>query len=221
MKEAVVVVGNDQNLAAGDEELQLLLEDDLDFFVSLAQDDVDFRDVVDRGFAGLIIISSTAAGNQIDNPYFTAPIPTLIMADDAYPEYELTDDGNQDSRVLAARELNIIDETHPIAKGVGGRGRIDITRNQNNNEQITVGRPDRGAQIIVGANNSRNDAAVFCYEANVELARVGNNRNTSIAPARRCGLFVRENIIEDLDTDAQKLLDNAIYYTWAGAGGVP
>lgn len=212
-----MVVGNANVLAAGDEELQLLLEDDLDFFTTVAQDDEDFRDVVDRGFAGIIIISSTAAGNQIDNPYFTAPIPTLIMADDAYPEYELTDDGNQDARVLAARELNVIDETHPIAKGVGGRGRIDITRNQNNNEQITVGRPEqRTAQIIVGANNSRNDAAVFCYEANVELARVGNNRNTSIAPARRCGLFVRENIIEDLDTDAQKLLDNAIIFTWSG-----
>ncbi len=211
-----MVVGNDQNLAAGDEELQLLLEDDLDFFVTLAQDDVDFRDVVDRGFAGLVIISSTANGNQIDNPYFTARIPTLVMADDAYPEYEMTDDGNQDARVLNARELVIVDETHPIAKGVGGRGRIEITRNQVNNEQITIGRPDRTAQVIVGANNSRTDAAAFCYEANVELARVGNNRNVSTAPARRCGLFVRENIIEDLGTDAQKILENAIVYTYSG-----
>jgi hypothetical protein len=214
MKEAVLVVGNDVNLAAGDEELQLILEDDLQFFVTLVDDGTDFRDAVERQFQGLIIISSSANGNQLDNQYFRAPIPSLVMADDAYELYEMTDDGAQDARTLNARELNVVDEAHPLAKGVGGRGRLDITNNNNN--VITVGRPDtRTAQIVVGANNSRLDAAVFVYEAGVEMARVGNSRNTQTAPNRRVGLFVRENIIEDLEADAAKLLENAIYYTWS------
>jgi hypothetical protein len=217
MKEAVLVVGNANNVGAGEEELQAILEDDLGFFVSIVDDDDDFRDVVDRQFQGLIIISDSVQGNNLDNGYINARIPTLVMDDDAFPEFEMTDDDAQDARTLNARELNIIDETHPLATGLGGRGRIDITRDQDN-QTITVGRPDpRTAKIVVGANNSRLDAAVFVYEPNAELARVDNNRNTSIAAHRRVGIFVRENLIEDLDVDAQRLLENAIIYTWSGA----
>jgi hypothetical protein len=213
MKEAVVVVGNANNLAAGDQELIDILEQDLQFFVTIAQDDENFRDVVDRAFQGLIVMSSSAAAAQLDNSYFRAPIPTLVMNDDAYPDYEMTDDGAQDARTQNLRELLVIDETHPLAKGLGGRGRIDITNDQQN-IQVTVGRPDRSAQIVVSGNN-RLDGAVFVYEANAELARVNNSRNTSPAPNRRVGLFVRENNIEELDIDAAKLLENAIYYTWS------
>jgi hypothetical protein len=213
MKEAVVVVGNADNLADGDQELVDILEQDLQFFVTIAADDENFRDIVDRTFQGLVVISSSANANQLDNSYFRAPIPTLVMADDAFPEFEMTDNGAQDARVQNLRELQIIDENHPLAKGVGGRGRIDITNDQNN-IQVTLGRPDRGAQIVVSGNN-RLDGALFVYEYNAELARVDNGRNTSPAPNRRVGIFVRENNIEELDIDAAKLLENAIYYTWS------
>jgi len=212
MREAVLVVGNAQNLAAGDEELELILEDDLQFFVTLAQDDDDFRDVVDRTFQGLIVISSSANAAQLDNQYSNVRIPILVMNDDVYPDFDMTDDGAQDARTINARELNIVDEAHPLAAGL--RGRVDISNGDN--QVVTSGRPDRTAQIVVGINNSRTDAAVFVYEAGVEMARVNNNRNTQTAPHRRVGFFVRENIIEDLDADALTLLNAAIIYSWSG-----
>jgi hypothetical protein len=212
MKEAVFIVGNDVNLAAGDEELQLILEDDLQFFVTLAQDDTDFRDVVDRAFTGLIVISSSANAAQLDNQYSNVGLPILVMNDDVFPDFDMTDDGAQDARTINARELNIVDEAHPMAAGL--RGRIDISNGDN--QVVVSGRPDRTAQIIVGINNSRTDAAAFVYEKGVEMARVDNNRNTQTAPHRRVGFFVRENIIEELDADALTLLNAAILYTWSG-----
>jgi hypothetical protein len=213
MKEAVLVIGNANNLAAGDDELDQILEDDLQFFVTLAQDDEDFRDVVDTATTGLIIVSSSANANQMDNNYFRSTLPALVLNDDAYPLFEVTDDGANDARTQSVRELLIVDETHPMAKGINGRGRIDITLDRNN-VNVTVGRVDRGAQIVVSANN-RAEAALFVYESGSELARVGNSRNQSLAKNRIVGGFFRENIIEDLDNDAALLLQNAIYYAWS------
>jgi hypothetical protein len=218
MNEVLLVVGNAQNLAAGDDELEQILEEDLQFIVDIADDqDDDFRDVINPGITGLIIISSSANANQMDNNYFRSTYPVLSMNDDSFPLLEITDEGNQDARTVNARELVIIDETHPITQGVAGRGRIDITL-QRDNVAVVVGRPEqRSANILVGANNSRSEAALFVYEPNVELARVGNSRNSSLSKNRLTGIFVRENFIEDLDNSAFDLLKNAILYTWRGA----
>jgi len=217
MKEVVLVVGNAANLAAGDEELLAILEDDLQFFVDTVEDQDRFRDVVDPNFQGLVVVSSSINIGAFDdvNQYNRARIPALVMSDDVLPEFEMTDNGAQDARVLNARELVVIDENHPIAKGVGGRGRINITNNNNN--QVTVGRLEtRTAEIVVGADNSRQNVAIGCYPFGAEMARVDNSRNTQTAPARRCMAFARENIIEDLEADASTLLRNTILYTWAG-----
>jgi hypothetical protein len=214
MKEALIVVGNADNTAGtGDEVLEQLLFDDLGFFVTIL-DDADDSNVA--GQYGLVIISSSADQNQVQDEYLLDRQPVIVMNDQVFEEMQMVEENDGD--VENDEEIEIQDQNHPIAAVLGNVSEEEVVVYNNNND-IIFGEVQGDADIIASNVGDNDEATIFIYEAGDELAEDDDN-NTRDAPNRRMGFFVSEEALNDDDVNAsgEALLEAALIYTWNGTG---
>jgi hypothetical protein len=212
-KQVVFVIGDANNENNADLDLDNFMSD-LGFLVTPVDENDNSRDFRDYG---LVVISSSANANAVRDDWDTSQ-PVLVLDDQMMVELQMVSDRNQDSGTINAREIDIRDETHPMAAGL--QGRVLIT---DQNQQLTFGTPDRGADIVATIRGQQRLAVMFAYPAGVDLARSNINRNSGIRTAknRRCGFFLRNNTdFRNLRKDGEDLLEAAINYCYAGDQGV-
>jgi hypothetical protein len=215
MKEALMVIGNADNFqGTGDEVLNDFLFDDLEFVVTIADDDDDSGQFGRN--IGLVVISSSANANALQDEYLNSSFPAIVMDDGGLEEMQMVEENDGDTE--NDQEIEFQDLNHPIAKALG-LNEEEVEVYENNND-ITFGQdPTNDADIIATNANGNDEATIFMYEAGSELAEDDNN-NTRTARNRRCGFFVTEPALndDDLNADGEALLEAAILYTWNGNG---
>ncbi len=215
MKEALIVVGDGDNTQnTGDEVLQQILEDDMDFFVVVV-DDADDSNVAGQSY-GLVIISSSANQNQVQDEYLLSNKPVIVMNDAVLEEMQMVEENDGD--VENDQEIEIQDDKHPITAALGNLSDEEVEVYNDDND-IIFGEPAGDAEILATNPGDNDEATIFVYEAGAELAEDDNNA-TREARNRRVGFFVSEEALndDDLNADGQALLEAALLYTWNGMG---
>jgi hypothetical protein len=211
-KEVILVVGDADNFdGTGDDVLEAFLFDELNFFVTIA-DDADDSGQFGRN-QGLAVISSSVNGNELDDEYFNARYPVLVMDDQAFEGMQMTDEN--DNGTENDEEIEIQDLNHPMIKSLG------LTEEElvvyDNNNDIVFGEPADDAEIVASNSNDNDEGVIFIYEPGDELAEV-DNEDPRIATSRRVGGFVSEESLDedDLNATGEQLLENMILFTYAG-----
>jgi hypothetical protein len=210
--EALIVVGDVDNPAAGDDELVDIIEDLLngdDEIDTDTADDADDADDVEEDFDA-VIISSSVAANVVNNEYADVEIPVVVMDAATYPEMDMTDDQlNQDFGVVQANEIEIQDENDEIAEAANLEEDDDIEIS-NNNIAVGFGEPDNDAEDVASIVNEDNQSVLFYYDQGAELV------NEDEAEELRLGFFVQEQNINDLQGDAEDLLEAVLLFAITG-----
>jgi hypothetical protein len=210
--EALIVVGDVDNPAAGDDELVDIIEDLLngdDEIDTDTADDADDADDVEEDFDA-VIISSSVDANTVNNEYEDVEIPVLVMDAATYAEMNMTDDQiNQDFGVVNANEIEIEDENDEIAEAANLEEDEDIEIAQNN-VAMAFGDPDNDAEEIAIIAGENNQSALFFYDQGSELV------NEDEAEELRMGFFVQEQDINDLNGEGEDLLEAVLLFTITG-----
>jgi hypothetical protein len=204
-KRIVFVVGNANNVGQGDLDLRTFMED-LGFVVDTADDGESSRTFRD---AGLVVISSSAAANQVQDQWDTEQ-PVLLLSSDVFTEMRLTS-GRNAAGQQAARVIDIVAAGHPIASGLSGP--ITIS---DRDGQLNFASPGPGATIIATVAGDQKRAVIFAYDVGAQLVpRSGETVRT--ARNRRVGFFLRQNDFQGLRKDGETLLEAALNWTWSGS----
>jgi hypothetical protein len=198
-----LIVGNDQNLGAGDQELSDLL-DDLEFDTSVLDDAENSREAFD---ANLIIISESVNAGTINGEYRNEEVPILIMQSEILEDMRMI--GQNDDQRINARLVEVEDDGHEIAEAVNVE-QGDQVEMSDVNVQLGFGEPGQDAEIVLTQNNNNNNALLFTYEQGDEMD------DDQEAPDRRVFFGLPENALDNLAADGDDFLEAAILYTWSG-----
>jgi hypothetical protein len=204
----LLVVGDQNNLGAGDLELEDIL-DDLNIDTDFANDEDDRRDAIDDvDDFDAVFISGSVAANVLNDEYSPVRLPILVMNNAVYPEMDLTDETeNIDFGLQNESELELENDNHPLAAGLDQND--DELEVSNNAEEFNFGEVEgQGEEIATTATG--NQTAIFVYERDDE----GNDDRA--LTDRRVGFFATDAFIDDLASDGELLLEAAILYTSTG-----
>ncbi len=195
-----LIVGNDQNVGRGDDELQNLL-DDLEFDATVLDDQENSREAID---ANLVIISESA--NGVQGEYRNEEYPVLVLNSNVLEDMRMI--GQNDDVRVNAREVDLEDENNEIAEAVNLRegDRVQISQN---NVQLGFAEPGLDAEVVLTQLNNRNRALLFTYQEGDEMDR------DQEAPGTRVAFGIPENALADLDADGDDLLEAAILFAWS------
>jgi hypothetical protein len=210
--EVLVVVGDVDNPAQGDDDLVDAIEDllrgDDEIEVDTA-DDADDADDVEEDFQA-VIISSSVNANVINNEYENVELPILVMDDATQAEMNMTDDQvNNDFGVENANEIEIEDENNEIAEAANLEEDDDIEVAQNN-VAMAFGDPDNDAEVVANIINQNNQSVLYLYEEGGELV------NEQEADGERVFFFLQEQDFNDLNGDGEDLLEATLLFTITG-----
>jgi hypothetical protein len=209
--EALLVVGDGDNTQnTGDEVLENLLFDNLDLFVTVA-DDADDSAQFGQDL-GVVVISSSANAAQLQDEFLNSRFPVIVMDDGAMEEMQMVEENDSDEE--NEQEIEIEEQNHPIVANLGlSEDEVEV---YNDDNDMLVAEPANDGEII--ATVGGDDSVIGCYEAGSELAEDDDN-NTRTARNRRCWFFATEPALNDDDLNAtgEQLLENAVTYTWKKA----
>ena len=206
-------MGDADNVGAGDEEIQDVIEDllngDDEIEVDVA-DDEDDADDVEEDFDAVIISSSVAAA-VIGDEYEDVEVPVMVMDAATYAEMNMTDDQNNvDFGVNnAVQELEVVEENHPVVEAINA-DEEDEVEISNVNVAVAFGNPDNDAKEIAEVLDQNNQVAIFEYEAGSDLV------NDQEAEDDRFGFFLQEQDINDVNGDGEDLIEAAFLYIITG-----
>jgi hypothetical protein len=207
--EALIVVGNADNTAnTGDEVLENFVFDQMNMFVTIA-DDADDSAQFGRDI-GVVVISSSTNGNTVQDEYLNTALPVICMDDLTLEEMQMVEenDGDTDNE----QEIEIVEENHPIVANLGlSENEVEV---YDDNNDLTFGDIQTDA-LIIASNGNNDEGTIFAYEPGEELAE-DDDGNTRLARNYRLGFFVTEPALNDDDLNAtgEQILENAINYTW-------
>lgn len=202
--DALLIVGNENNLNASDQAIQTRLQG-LGYTVTV-EDDNHANDGDAVGME-IIIISSTVNSNQLndnDDNFDTVAVPLIVWEPYLFDDLNLTDstanthygwyvDGNQ---------IQITNSGHALAGGLSN-GNVTIT---NGNYQRAWGAPNGNAIVIAQIPGESSRKTIFAYEAGASM--FGMN-----APARRVGFFPENDTAANMTNNGWILFDAAV--NWA------
>ncbi len=198
--EVTLVVGDEDELSQGDEELSDLLED-LGFDVNEVADDEDSDEAED---SDLVVISGSVSAGQLEDEYSNFPVPVLLLDSGLTGDMGMTTDGLGDSGQDGAEEVDITLASHPIATGFNGRVEVVDDR-----AQLQWGIAPAGAQVIASLAGDPARATIFAFNRGDQMAR-------GQAPERRVSFFAGDAAAEDLSDDGEQLFENAALWAWSG-----
>ena len=200
-KVALLIVGNGNDLVAGDLALALTLEEE--GYLVLPIDDADMPDEMDD--AGVAIISPTVAPQTVAAKYRNAIMPTVVMEFAVFDEMRMTAPGDQmNLGSTAGREVAIsaAQQSHPLAAGLTGT--VEIAEA---NGALNWGVPAAGAIVVATLVNAEQRAAIFGYPQ-------GAMMQGQAAPGKRVGFFASEMLTGRLNDDGLKLFAAAVNWAW-------
>ncbi len=210
--EILLVIGDVDNPAQGDEDLQEIIEDllngDDEIEVDTADDEDDAEDT-DEDFDA-VIISSSVNANVIQNEYENEQLPIMVMDAATLAEMEMTgDQNNQDFGNQNATEIEILEENHPIIEAINAEEDDEVEVAQNN-ISMTFGEPGNDAEDLAQIVNQNGRSVLFEYEAGSDL------ENDTEAEDDRIGFFLNEQDVNDLNGDGEDLLEATLLYVITG-----
>lgn len=203
-KQAVIVVGNAENLGQGEVEIEQVLERALLFDLIAFADDADRARDFDPG---LVIISSSVDEIVLNDEWDNEILPVIVMNDGTFPFMDMTDEN--DNQIDNDDTVEIEVEDHPIVAEFAGVDEIQVA---DDDIQMAIGSPDGDGEVIASVGGG-DDGAIFIYEFGQELAEV-DNEDPRRARHRRIGFFPAEGNILDLNADGETLLENTLLYGW-------
>ena len=212
MKEALIVVGDADNTAGtGDEVLEQFMFDDLEFFVTIADDEDDSAEFGRN--IGLVVISSSVDQNHMLDEYLISPFPVIVMDDAILEEMQMVEENDGD--VENDQEIEIQDGNHPIVpRSALSEEEVEV---YNNNNDLIFGEPAGDADIVATNAGDNDEATIFVYEAGAELAEDDdNNTRHGAQPPRRVLRHRGSPQRRRPERDGEALLEAAILYTWNG-----
>jgi hypothetical protein len=198
--EVSLVVGNEDLLTQGDEELSDLLED-LGFRVNEVDDEDDSEDAED---SGLVVIAGSAVSVIVEDEYRNLRVPVMVLDSGILADMRMTSDDNDEAGQSNEEEVEIARPEHPIAAGVTGR--IEVV---GDNTQLQWGVPPAAAQVIAVLADDPERAAIFAYNP-------GDQMDGQQAPHRRVAFFAGDAAAEDLTDEGEQLFENAVLWAWSG-----
>jgi hypothetical protein len=210
--EALIVVGNADNPAAGDDDLVDTIEDLLngdDEIDTDVADDEDDADDVEEDFDA-VLISSSSDDAVLDDEYRNVEIMVVVMDDETQPNMDMTEDQvNQDFGVQNDNEIEIEDENDEIAEAANLEedDNIEIAAN---NVQMAFGNPDNDAEIIATRQGQNDEAVLYTYDSGDEMA------NEREADGDRMFFFLQEQNVNDLNGDGDDLLEAVLLFAITG-----
>jgi hypothetical protein len=196
-----LIVGDEDELSAGDEELIDLLED-LDFDVDELEDGEEADEIDDE--TSLVVIAESASAGQVGEEYNNLRIPVVVMNDGLLGDMRMGVAGRDQSGQDNGEELEIVLASHPIATGLNGRVSVVDDR-----AEIQWSVPPPGATVIANFDGDPNRASIFVYDQ-------GQQMDGQQAPARRVFFFASDEAAEDLSNEGEQLFQNAVLWAWSG-----
>jgi hypothetical protein len=199
---ALLVVGNVDNLDAGDESLFTALEGN-GFFVLKVDDSA----TPDPAETALVVIAPTVTSNMIRNKYATLPAPALVMDFGIFDDMGMTGAGeNMAFGTTAGRQVAMAADqaSHPLAAGRTGTVSISAA-----NAPLNWGVPAPGAIVVATVPGAPQRAAIFGYPKGVAM------QGAQMAPAKRVGFFASDMLTSRLSADGDELLKAAIEWAFA------
>jgi hypothetical protein len=204
---ALLVVGDNRALTAGDTKIKGLLEG-RSFTVTLADDEGS-----NSGAAGktLVVITSTVASKEVLAKYKDVTAPVLCLESAIYDDMKMTLDGQLTNfGEEPANEITMVAgmRTHPLAANLTGVITVSAS-GPNDCCGTNWGKPAASAVAIAsfGPTVNANKVAIFGY------ARGARMMDDFLAPARRVGLFAADTTAQYLTANGIALVDAAI--EWA------
>ena len=146
-------------------------------------------------------------GGDIGTKFTSVAVPVVIWRADAFDDMAMTSSASgQFGTTDKQTQVSLINGEHPLAAG------LPATSNQTiytAGEWVSWGIPAIGATVVSRLAGSSNQATLFGYDT-------GSLMVGRIAPARRVGLFLRDNQASRLTLVGWNLFEAAV--TWAVSG---
>ena len=160
-------------------------------------------EITDIAGIDLIYMSATTYAGQIGNTFRNVALPVVVAEPFLFDNMRMTLNGvdylGTDTK---NKQINIIDDTHPLAAGLTN-GTVDITTQ---NRSYVWGNPTGDAIKIATLTDNPNRYTLFAYETGSEMVNL-------TAPARRVGFFAHNKTPDRFTDDAFALFDATI--AWA------
>jgi hypothetical protein len=155
----------------------------------------------------LVVISASVSSSPIGTKFRDVTVPVIVMEDDLYPDMGMTgSQGSQHGNTPPGTQVNIMNDTHALAAGLGLGNHAIYEGNDNR----VWGVPGSAAIKIASLPSDNTKFAVFAYRTGDAMPGQPNN-----APARRVGFFLYTGIdvINDTTSDGRLLFNAAV--VWA------
>ncbi len=154
----------------------------------------------------LVLISSSAWHGSVQDEFKDVPVPVITWNSWLYPWLGMTgpSKGPDFGAIGPCREMVVVQPDHPLAAGMSGT--VPLTEDD---AIFNYGRPSGDAAVVGVIQDSWNPQnqwpILFGYEA-------GDQMVSGTAPARRVGLFMFTDAIDDLTPQGWTLIDAAIQW---------
>lgn len=208
MPQEILFVANSTDLNAGDQVVVDHLEANDYTVIVIDQNAATAADALDKG---LVMISSSVSSSAVNTKFKAVAIPVLTWESYLYDDMGMTPGGNGSGFGTEWNDNNIsiIDEAHYLAAGLTGTQLLLQAGNG-----LNWGNPTNTALKIGTVPGEVNKALLFAYED-------GGTMSNGIAPARRVGIFMRDNSVVNLSPQGWQLFDNAVCWAMGCAASNP
>lgn len=180
--------------------------EDMGFEVTVI-DEADVNDAF-AGTMSLVLISATvSSGTVAGNMPGLADLPVPVINWEPFL-YDLQGFQELDGSEYNTTEIMIVLEDHPLAAGLSE----DIFQITNSEKAISYGTPAGEVDIIATSVDADTQVVLFGYETGAAMY-------SGVAPARRVGTFLLNDVADDLTEDGWMLFDASVI--WAMGADEP
>ena len=193
--------------SAGDAAIIARLET-LGFTVVPADDDTVVT--ADATGVDLIVVSSTVSSGKVNTKFTTTAVPLVTWEAWIFDDLDMTGIGANINFGATSGDLAMdVTGSHPLAAGLSGSVTLNTAP-----RRLRWGVPAPGAIIAATLPGSATQATIFGFEAGQPLL-------SSLAPARRVGLWLDDNNVSVWTPQSEALFDAAILWASQPSGNQP
>ena len=201
-QKALFVVGNPSSLNASDQAMKDWMETDLDYLVSLADDDGITESASDGH--DIIFISSTVNSGKVNTTFTNTPIPLFVWEYALFDDLGLIDPNgtlHNEYGMTSGTSIEFVNPSDPMSGGNSGTTAFFTTPTDK-----VWAQPNANATIIAQKPGNPDKITYFRYDAGAQMY------NGITAPATRGILPLSDNAAINLTIDAFETIKAGIRY---------